>query len=61
MWQNSDTARVHRESSTVQSKRATTKANLKNDNAEITSAQMSDVARHKKRVVTVFALSVSRS
>ena len=47
-----DTARVYRENSTVQSKRATTNANLKNDNAEITSAQMSDVACHKKRVVT---------
>ena len=54
-----DTAKVHRESM-VQSKRATTTtANLKNDNAEITSAQMSDVSRHKKRVVT--ALSVPPS
>lgn len=55
MWRYSQgTQRKH---GTVQSKRATTTtANLKNDNAEITSAQMSDVSRHKKRVVTVPAL-----
>jgi len=35
-----DTPRVHRESTTVQSKRATTRANLGHDNAKITLVRM---------------------
>lgn len=55
MWQDSDTPRVHRESTTVQSKRPTTKANLKNDNARDNGRpDVRRCARHKNRVVTVF-------